>query len=97
MNEFSKEDGFTEMEIGLIYSEKDPQQSAARNFVHRFVKERGILANIVESDQPVVSPTIIINGRALTDLRRLPREAGTRMFPNIDDIARALEQHFWSL
>ncbi|MBK7142173.1 MAG: hypothetical protein IPH75_08850 [bacterium] len=85
------------MEIGLIYSEKDPQQSAARNFVHRFVKERGILANIIESDQPVTSPTIIINGRSLTDLRRSPRETSTRMFPNIDDIARALEQHFWSL
>lgn len=85
------------MEIGLIYSEKDPQQSAARNFVHRFVKERGILANIVESHQPVTSPTIIINGRSLTDLRRNPRETSARMFPNIDDIARALEQHFWSL
>jgi hypothetical protein len=85
------------MEIGLIYSEKDPRQTAARNFVHRFVLERGILARIVESKQPVETPTIIINGRALTDLRHSPRETSGRMFPTIDDIARALEQHFWSL
>lgn len=93
----AKGDYSRDMEIGLIYSNQDPQQFAARNFVHRFIRERGILANIVESEQPVSSPTIIINGRTLTDLRQSPRESTTRMFPNIDDIARALEQHFWSL
>lgn len=85
------------MEIGLIYSEKDPRQTAARNFVHQFVLERGILARIVESKQPVETPTIIINGRALTDLRHTPRETSARMFPTLDDIARALEQHVWGL
>lgn len=85
------------MEIGLIYSEKDPQQTAARDFVRRFVQERGILAEIIESDQPVDSPTLIINGQALTNLRQEPREKSPRMFPSIDDIARALEKHVWSL
>ena len=41
------------MEIGVIYSSKDPRQTQARDFVMRFVQEHGILARIVESEQPV--------------------------------------------
>lgn len=85
------------MEIGLIYSEKDPRQTATRDFLHRYVQERGILAEIIESEQPVESPTVIINGQALTDRRQSPREVASRMFPTLDDIAKALEQHVWSL
>lgn len=84
------------MEIGLIYSKEDPRQTEAREFVHRYIKERGILARVVESVRPVNSPTVIINGQALKDRRSRPR--GTpRMFPAIKDIARALDQHVWSL
>ncbi len=85
------------MEIGLIYSRKDPRQAEARDFVRRFCQERGILARIIESEQPVESPTIVINGQALRDRRQQPREESSRMFPALDDIARAIEQHVWAL
>jgi hypothetical protein len=85
------------MEIGLIYSNKDPKQTETRNFVRRFVYERGILAQIIESVQPVTSPTVVINGHTLRDLRLTPRGMNPRMFPDQDDIARAIEQHLWSL
>lgn len=85
------------MEIGLVYSSKDPRQQKARDFVRTFVQERGILARIVESDQEVESPIVIINGQALTDLRRKPRSRATGMFPDIKDIAKMLEEHVWSL
>jgi hypothetical protein len=85
------------MEIGLIYSNKDPQQTDTRNFVRNFINERGILARVIESIQPVTSPTVIINGHTLRDLRQAPREINPRMFPSHDDIARAIEQHLWSL
>jgi hypothetical protein len=84
------------MEIGLIYSKDDPRQAEAREFVHRYIRERGILARIIERVRPVESPTVIINGQALKEKRHRPRgERG--MFPAIPDIARALEKHVWSL
>ncbi len=85
------------MEIGLIYSKDDPRQTEARDFVHRFIRERGILARVVESNQPVKSPTLIINGHALKDQRTEQRTSRHAMFPALSDIARALEQHLWSL
>jgi hypothetical protein len=85
------------MEIGLIYSEIDPLQKEARNFVQRFIRERGILADIIENVQPVKSPTIIINGHRLADQRNSPRGKNTPMFPGLKDIERALEQHIWGL
>ena len=86
------------MEIGLIYSKDDPRQTEARDFVHRFIRERGILAQVVESNQPVESPTLIINGHALKDQRGEPRPNNRHsMFPALADIAHALEQHLWSL
>ena len=50
------------MEIGLIFSVKDPRQARARDFVKKFVRERGILAKIVETERQVKSPTVIIDG-----------------------------------
>ncbi len=85
------------MEIGLIYSKDDPRQAEARDFVHRFIKERGILANVTESEQPVSSPTVIIDGHALKEERSKKRSGDRKMFPSIPEIARALEQHAWSL
>ena len=85
------------MDIKLIYSRKDPRQTRARNFVRRFVRERGILARIIETEQAVTSPTVIINGEALTERRSRARSPEPRMYPGIDDIARALERHIWSL
>ncbi len=85
------------MEIGLIYSSKDPQQTKARDFVKKFVKERGILAHIVESEQPVSSPTVIVNGYALKDQRRKPRGRKKTMYPTTADIARFIERHLWGM
>ena len=85
------------MEIGLVNSSKDPRQIKARNFVRNYCEERGILARIVESDEPVKSPTVIVNGLALTDKRKKPRSTKAMMFPDIKDIARVLEEHVWCL
>ena len=85
------------MEIGLIYSKTDPRQTEARDFVRRFIQERGITAQIFEHDQPVTSPTVIINGQTLREKRIKPRDIDARMFPDIEDIASALELHAWTL
>jgi hypothetical protein len=85
------------MEIALIYSNKDPKQTETRNFLRSFIVERGILAEVIESIQPVTSPTFIVNGHTLKDLRQVPREKNARMFPDKDDIARALDQHLWAV
>jgi hypothetical protein len=85
------------MEIGLIYSSTDPRQTQARDFVKKFVRERGMLASIVESEQPVQSPTVIINGCALKDQRRKSRSKNEAMYPSTSDIARFLERHLWDM
>ncbi len=85
------------MEVGLVYSSRDPRQMKARNFVINFIRERGILAKVIESDEPVESPTVIVNGQSLTDLRHGPRKKGAAMFPDLEAIARILEQHAWCL
>lgn len=83
------------MEIGLIYSRKDPRQTKARDFVRRFVRERGVLAHIFETEKTVKSPTVIIDGHAIREKRRKPRSEQPAMYPSVDDIARALEEHIW--
>ena len=85
------------MDIGLVYSNKDPRQNKAREFVYRFVRERGVNATILEVNRDVDSPTLIINGRALKDQRSKPREESPEMFPGLKEIAAALERHAWCL
>ncbi|MBU0982935.1 MAG: hypothetical protein KKA42_03630 [candidate division Zixibacteria bacterium] len=85
------------MDINFIYSGKDPRQTEALNFLQRYVAERGILANIVEADEEVSSPTVVINGRTLADKRTKPRSTRKSMYPSIKDIAEALEHELWSL
>jgi hypothetical protein len=85
------------MEIGFIYSQNDPRQIEARKKVARYCEERGILARIIDQIKPVKSPTVIINGHALTDRRQKPRSKHARMFPSVDDILGAIERHAWSL
>jgi hypothetical protein len=85
------------MDIGLVYSDKDPRQKKARDFVREFLQKRGMLATLRESRSNVTSPTLIINGRALRDLRERPRDDNAPMFPTIKDMADALERHLWSL
>ena len=85
------------MDIGIIYSSRDPKQLKAREFVRNFINQRGILANYRESDQPVKSPKLIINGQALFDQRQKPRKQGSSMFPDIKSIAKLLEYHTWCL
>jgi len=85
------------MDIGFVYSQKDPRQAKARDFVIDFVQKRGILARVFEAPSDVDSPTLIIDGHTLKDQRRTPRENQPRMYPSIRDIAEALERHFWTL
>jgi hypothetical protein len=85
------------MDIGIVYSKKDPRQNQAREFVYRFVRERGVNATISEVVRNVESPTLIIDGQALADKRSKPREEDPPMFPGLKDIAAALERHTWCL
>ena len=85
------------MDIELVYFSKDPRQAKARAFLHEFVVGRGILAKIVESDRPVKSPTVTVNGRSLSDLRSNPRSDGARMYPGVNEIAQIVEQQAWGL
>ena len=85
------------MDIGLTYSEKDPRQAKAREFVRHFVEESGMLASILEDRRNVKSPTLTINGHTLKDRRHKPRGKNPPMFPGLQDLAAALEHHLWSL
>ena len=85
------------MEIGLVYSSKDPTQKKTRDFVFNFIRERGILAHITESDQPVNSPKVIIDGEALFEKRKLRRKGQLSVFPDKESIAKLLEYHSWCL
>ncbi len=85
------------MEIGLIFSSKDPRQAQARDFIAQFIRDRGVLARVVESEQPVSSPTLIVNGRTLRDQRRKSRSTGNDMYPSTADMARFLERHLWGV
>ncbi len=83
------------MEISLIYSSKDPKQVKTINFVRKYIKERGILAHLVETEKEVDYPTISINGCCI------PKEHHSKKiksrFPKLADIAKAIEQNVWSL
>ncbi|RKX26745.1 MAG: hypothetical protein DRP45_02735 [Candidatus Zixiibacteriota bacterium] len=85
------------MDIGFIYSRKDPRQAKARDFLKKYLKERGVLARVIETEREVTSPTIIINGHTLKDLRQKPREDSPAMFPSIDDIVHMVERQVWCL
>ena len=85
------------MDIGFIYSKKDPRQTKARDFLVQYLEERGILASVWETDKDVLSPTLIINGHTLKDLRQKPRGDQHGMFPSIKDIAATLDRHVWCL
>ena len=85
------------MDIGLVYSENDPRQTKARNFLREFIKKHGMNATLSEKRKKVTSPTLIINGETLKDMRQTPRESNAPMFPGLKEIAAALEHHLWSL
>jgi len=87
------------MEIGIVYSASDPKQAEARHFVKRFVKEHGILARFVESEQPVKVPTITVDGCTIVGSGPTVDAAknGRRRFPSTKEIAKALEQRIWCL
>lgn len=88
------------MEIGLIYSSKDPRQAKTREFLKRFVRERGILARFVETERPVKTPTVIIDGCTLTCSTTESESSDDSVavhFPTTKDLTRALEQSIWCL
>jgi len=84
------------MEIGLVYSSKDPRQTRTREFLQDFVRQRGIIARIVESEEPVRQPTITINGCSIAD-NLGQKDAERAVFPSIEEIGKALEKGFWCL
>jgi hypothetical protein len=62
-----------------------------------YLRERGVLARVVETESDVVSPRVIINGHEIKDMRQAPRGERAGMFPTIRDIAAAIDRHLWSL
>jgi hypothetical protein len=85
------------MEIGLIYSKKDPRLAATKRFVRDYCRQRGILARITETEQPVETPQIVINGVNLVEeSTSLPVKKSTTILSR-ETIARALERCCWSL
>jgi hypothetical protein len=85
------------MDIGIIYSEKDPRQTRARDFVREFIRKSGAAATLVEKTADVDSPTLTINGQELINMRQQDRRDMSPMFPALKDIAEALERSLWSL
>jgi len=85
------------MDIGLVYSSEDPRQIEARDFLLQFIKERGILARYKEMEKPVKSPTLIVNGYTLEDLRTKPRKGSPTMFPDKKDMVKILEKVSWGV
>ena len=85
------------MQIGFIFSSKDPKQKRARDYIKGFIEQHGILAEFAESDRPVSSPTLYIDGIAISDNRKQPRENNSAMFPDIPQIKEMLEYHTWCL
>lgn len=85
------------MQIGFIFSSKDPKQKKARDYIKGFIEQHGILAKFDENDRPVSSPTLYINGMAISDKRKQPRDKDASMFPDIPQIKEILEYHTWCL
>ena len=82
------------MEIGLIYSSKDPRQARARDFLYQYIEDHGILARVVETERPVQTPTITVDGCCINDSADNKKRFS---FPSFEDIAAALEERVWSL
>ena len=87
------------MEIGLVYSSKNARHAQTRAFVKNFIKERGILAHLVETEKPVKNPTITINGCSIVSESTGPGKgkALSSGLPSQEEISRALERGFWCL
>ncbi len=85
------------MDIGLVYSSKDHRQIEARDFLLQFIEEHGILAHFEEIEKPVNSPTLVVDGYTLKDLRSKPRQNSATMYPDKEDMARVLEKLSWGV
>lgn len=85
------------MQIGLIFSSNDPKQKEARDSVKQYLNNTGVLAEYTEFDKIVSSPTLIIDGLALSEKRKEKRAEQSRMFPNRSDMLQFLEQNLWCL
>ena len=86
------------MEIGLIYSENDPKQIETRDFIRKFVKEHGILAELIETKKPVKVPKLLINGCCVYGEEPPSKSKLSKIkLPNFNEIARAIEHSVWSL
>ncbi len=83
------------MDINLIYSKKDPKQAETRDFVYQYIEDRGILAHIIETDEPVDSPKLIINGLQYTNQCDRTKSAQSTAYPSKSDVAELIEQQIW--
>ena len=84
------------MEIDVVYSNRDPEQRSTRDFVVRFIKERGMLAQVHEyAGDEVRSVVLVVDGIALKEKRHNPRPEDPAPYPTIEVIAQTLEQHAW--
>ncbi len=85
------------MEIGLVFSSKDPKQKEASDSVIHFIDSSGLLAEYSEHDKSVDSPTIIIDGLALCEKRKAKRDKQFTMFPDRKDMLQFIEQNIWGI
>ena len=87
------------MDIGLVYSGADPNHLRTRDFVKEFVRDRGILANIIETERSVPVPEITIDGCRVSVARVETSAQGrnTLRLLSIQELAQALERTIWSL
>jgi len=87
------------MEVELVYFGRDPRHAQARAFVKDFIRERGILANVIETEKPVRVPTITVNGCEITAREATQHSDDPKpgVFPSLEDISQALERGFWCL
>jgi len=82
------------MEIGIIYSSQDPQQLKIHDFLVDFIKEHGVLAHLVERNEPVKEPSITIDGLPVPQFMSRTRKQAHLIQ---ERIARSIEEHIWDL
>ncbi len=88
------------VEIGLIYSSKDPRQARTREFLRKFVRERGILAHFIETEKPVKAPIVTIDGYTVTGKSKPAKNRGRNSnatIPSTKDLTQELEKSIWCL
>jgi hypothetical protein len=82
------------MEIGIIYSNQDPQHLQIHDFLVNYVKEHGVLARIVERIEEVEEPKITIDGLSV---QKFIKETQKRVRLTSEEIARSIDERMWDV